>query len=807
MENPKIQYDNSSIESLQGADQVRKKPANTFGTVDVWGAFHTAIEILANTFDEVRAISKSYKHDKYSKEYAYKYITVDYTKDRELTVQDFGRGVPMAYNPNPREMKYNWHMVFNLLYAGGKYKDELDSDGNATDSAYAESLGTNGLGATATQYASEYMIAESRRDGKLFRVEFRKGKPLTHYIYKGQLVKFVLDMEFKELYHVGAEIQAVTEEGTPVTVVLEDFDPFDKSLGYKLDFDTAATYGLQPRVTQEMHPDLFRNTVSIAEMQNYRNNGEGLVDNIFEKLYHTVMMVEELPEEEKDKTGTKVTWKLDNEVFHDTDFTFQMFEDLLLTQAHVVSADIRFRSEVHNVDKVYEGVSTEHYFKSRIGESNIINVMEMRDIVRTGVENNKPYRAKCDVLIAMHEEGIAKDLYLHNTSLITEEVHPAFVERALARFFALLEKRTGLVIKQHEYRPYFSIMAETYMNANATSYKNQTKKGISNLVIGEMIETAIFELLEGAYARNEENIVYIVGKILTSVRERKEFEEKKANANLVKKTTGSKHKVKKITPCSGTIKDGAELIIVEGDSAEQPVVNSRDPHTQAVYTSRGKIINVMKKSLDKVLRNDIVKDLIHEIGVGVDLGDRDNTFGVYNYKKLRYKDIIIMTDADKDGFQIRVLLFLVFYVLMPDLVEKGHVHICETPLFRIVYSNGKLDYAYDSEELERIVKNAASQGLSVERTDRLKGLGGFNPGELRSTAMDKEKRRLIPLQMSTDYYAVRTLIDTMFGEDSMKKRKEIILSCIGMRNGDNDIDLNELTEVFDVEEKEIDEAV
>lgn len=802
MTNDITKYDDSSISSLQGAKQVRDKPANIFSTVDVWGAFHTANEVVANALDEIRAITKIMGHDKLDKDHRYKKLVFNYSKDKVLSLEDFGRGVPMAFNPNPREMKYNWHMVFNLLYAGGKYVDELDANGNMVASAYAESLGTNGLGATATQYASLFMDVVSKRDGKVFKVSFRQGKPLTNYIYKGQKVKFVLDMEFKELYHIGAEIEAETETGEKIMVVLEDFNPFDKSLGYKVDFDTAEKYGLRPVVTKEISPELLSKEATIADVQRYRETGEGLVDNIFDKLYHTVLEMDYAPEGQEKETGTKVTWKLDNEVFYDTNFTLQMFEDLLQTQAHVVSADIHFTSELHNVEKVYEGISTEHYFRSRIGEGNIITTMSMKDIVRTGMENNKQFRAKCDVVVAIHEEGLSRDLFLHNTSLITEEIHPLSVDNALYRFFDVIGKRTNLNIKQHEYRPYFSFMAESYMNANATSYKNQTKKGISNQIIGEMIQQAIYELLDDAYSRKEEHITAIVDKVVASVRDRKAYEQKKANANLVKKTTGTKHTVEKIAKCTATRKGGAELIIVEGDSATPPVTTSRDIVTQAVYTSKGKIINALKQPLDKVLKNDVVKDLINLIGVGVDLGDRDGSLGVYNYKKLNYEKIIIMTDADKDGAQIRVLLFLVFYVLMPDLLEKGHVYICESPLFRVVYKDGSIDYAYNEAEVKELV---AASGKTLDYTDRIKGLGGYDDGELKHTAMNKEKRRLIPLQMDTDFYAVRSLVDTMFGNDMINKRKEIILNAIGINNADAISD--EVSEVFDLDEVDTETAI
>ena len=163
-----------------------------------------------------------------------------------------------------------------------------------------------------------------------------------------------------------------------------------------------------------------------------------------------------------------------------------------------------------------------------------------------------------------------------------------------------------------------------------------------------------------------------------------------------------------------------------------------------------------------------------------------------------------MTDADKDGAQIRVLLFLVFYVLMPDLLEKGHIYICESPLFRLIYKDGSVDYAYDSAEAEKLISEAAKKGKALDYTDRIKGLGGYDDGELKLTAMSKEKRRLVPLQMDTDFYAVRSLVDTMFGNDMINKRKEIILNAIGINNSQAISD--EVSEVFDLDEVDTDKS-
>lgn len=800
-------YGDSSISSLKGADQVRKKPSNIFGSSDIWGAFHSVTEILANSFDEVRAISNVYNHDRYDTSLPYKFLRITYSKDKVISVQDKGRGVPMAFNPDPKERKFNWHMVFSLLYAGGKYTDEEDEAGQSN---YAESLGTNGLGCTATQYASEFFNVQSKRDGKLYKASFEKGIPLTNYIYNGQMVQFPLYLEFKEQYYIGAKIQAKTLDGKSVTVVLEDFNPYDRTLGYQVDFDTAERLGLQPITKKEQHP----NSISLSGVS------DNLVDNIFEKLYHTVLVAEDLPEESKSETGTLIEWKLDNEVFYNTDFTLGMFEELLETQAHVVSSRIEFENEYHNVSKVYQGISTEHLFRSRLGEDNIIDSLSTEKIER-GYEAGKRYTAKGLFQIALTNGNTQRNLYLHNTALMTEEVHVSWTNLALESFFKDIGKKYGVDIKEHEYHPYFSVMIETYANANATSYKNQTKKGITNNYIGHMIYNTLKDLLEDAYAKQKQPLMDIITIVTTVAKDRVKSAEDKKKANLVKKTLSKRHTVEKISECESTKAEECELIIVEGDSAKAPVVNSRDEKTQAIYPAQGKVPNALKRTLEKLLQNPTIKDIISEIGVGVDIGNTQ--FGVYNYSKLRYNKIIIMTDADKDGYQIRVLLLLVFYVLMPDLLRKGHIYICETPFIRLttgggveyvlpenldktleklqrdgvrvtaqneverdgekyirLITNQKLHYAYTLEERDEKVKLLASAGFAIQSQERIKGLGGFVKEELRMTAMSKENRRLIPLTLDTDNEVVQGVIDTLFGKDVRKMRKDAILGAIGV---------------------------
>lgn len=655
------EYNDSSIRSLKGEDRVRDKPSVMFGSDDVKGAFHTVKEILANCLDEVRAGYGSY-------------IRVIRHKDMSITIIDEGRGVPMDWNED--EERFNWDLVFNELYAGGKYDDE---------GSYNESLGTNGLGAASTQYTSEYFHVESMREDFIYRKSFEKGQP-------------------------------------------------------------------------------------VGELEKVPN--------------------------ETGKTGTKINWKIDNEVFHDTNFRTEMFINLLESQAHINSIVIEYVDEKNDKTHRFEGLGIVKYLEQTLGSS-VIEVLtkEGRD---SGTENNKKYKARAEIVLAITDGSKHRHMHFNNTSIMTEGVHERAFNEGVKKFFRDIGKAEGLNIENADYRDYLSVLTSTYANPNALSFANQTKDGVSNLFMYWLIHDTVVELLEEAQMMQKESISTLIENVLIVARARKKAKELEDQLRDVEKLTKDKKNTsEKFTDCASTDPAEKELYITEGDSANGSIKKARNRRFQALMPIRGKIINALKHPLPKVLSNKEVQYIINAIGAGIDIGGGLSSEDTFDIEKAKFHKIIIATDADEDGSQIQVLLFCFFYRFMPKLIEAGYLYIVESPLFEIELVGKESVVAYDLEEKDAIVAQLKKEGKKIKRIKRAKGLGQNNKELLARTTMNPETRRLVPLTMDFKQELVQDTISMLFGKDVNRERKSFIISMLEEQLGEEAKNLEELKEMVD----------
>lgn len=637
-------YNDNSIKALKGAERVRKRPGVMFGSNDIKGAFHTVIEILANSLDEARA--------GYGKR-----IVVTYHADDSISVLDEGRGVPMGWNEE--EQRYNWDLIFNELYAGGKY-DEDNED-------YEFSLGLNGLGAAATQYTSEWFNVTSWRHDNIYKKSFVKGEP------------------------------------------------------------TSEPLSVEPNTTG--------------------------------------------------KTGTLIHWKIDNEVFPDTKFTPKMFKDLLESQAHLNAVDLVFIDEHTGEEVTYHGEGIEVYLKEQLGDS-VVDML-VRKSEKTGVENGKKYKAKGEFVLAITEETKSKQLHFHNTATMRTGVHGVAFDDAVTTFFKDIAKQNGVNIIPYDYQDYLSVLTSTY--SNITSFANQTKDGVSNQFIYDLIYSNVLDMLQEAYAMQKESMMTLVNNVVTAALARKRAKEIEAQERMIAKTLNNKKvKVEKLIDCELTDPDVCELFIVEGDSAKAVCVAARDENFQAVLPVRGKPINALKAPLDKVLNNQRVQDIINAIGAGVSTED----VSMFDISKCRYSKIIITTDADVDGQQIRVLLYTIFYRLMPELLKAGRVYVALTPLYTLKTSAGEM-FAYDVNEYEQLLEKCRREGITIKSVKRSKGLGSNNADMLNKTTMNPETRRIVQLDIDIKNQLVRDISNMLFGEDPSKERKEFILKLLDEKLGED----------------------
>lgn len=653
------QYNDNSITSLKGAERVRQRPGVMFGSDDIRGAFHTLTEILGNSLDESRA--------GYGKQ-----VTVTYHIDGSISVLDTGRGVPMGWNE--KEGRYNWDLIFNELYAGGKYDDQNED--------YKFSIGLNGLGSAATQYTSAYMDVVSYRSDVISKKSFLKGEP------------------------------------------------------------TADELVVEPNTTG--------------------------------------------------KTGTYIRWLVDTDVFPDTKFTPIMFKNLLESQAHLNSINITFIDEHTGEEVTYEGKGITEYLKSKLGDS-VLDIIT-KEAEAEGHSKGKKFRAKAEVVLAITDDTKSQQLHFHNTGAMKTGVHMDAFDSAVTNFFKNISKQNNVKITPYDYNGYLSVLSSTF--SNITSFANQTKEGVSNSFIFDIVYKTVTDMLEEAVAMKKDSITTLIDNVLVAALARKKAKEIEAQERLVNKVTSTRRaKAEKFTDCNSNNPAEKELFIVEGDSAKGACKAARDSKFQALLPVKGKPINALKASIEDLLNNQEIQDIINTIGTGVDIEGAE----LFELSRSQFHKIIITTDADVDGNQIRVLLYTIFYRLMPELLRAGMVFVAETPLFEIETSRQTL-FAYTVEEKNELIDNLAN-GEVVKKISRSKGLGENDPDMLWHTTMNPETRRLVPLTIDVRDKAVRDVTNMLFGVDPGKERKGFVFSLLEEKLG-KDVALEEIVDTLNSLESE-----
>ncbi len=643
-------YDDQSIKSLKGADRVRKRPAVIFGSDDLLGCQHSFIEILANSVDEAR------------EGYGDKIIVKKFYDD-SLEVEDFGRGVPLGYNE--KEKRWNWELVFCELYAGGKY------DNNDGDSAYEFSLGLNGLGATATQYSSEYMNVKSYNSKTLSEMNFKQGDP------KGKL------------------------------------------------------------------------------------------------------KVTDLPPAGGKRHGTIIKWRPDLAVFKEVSIPREFLENTLRRQAFV-NAGIRFVLEIEDERGKFE--KSEFYYKNGVADyiAEITDGHRMTEPVIWNIETKgrdredmPDYKLKAEVTFCFAASGMTE--YYHNSSYL--EYGGAPDKAVKAAFTYAIDKYIKAQGKytRNESKISFADIADNLAviinsASTQTSYENQTKKAITNAFIAKALTDFIKTNLEIYLTENQAAANKIIGQTLINKRARESAE--RAKIDIKKKLTGSMDvtsRVEKFVPCRSKDPSVREVYIVEGDSAMSSCKLGRNADFQAIIPVRGKTLNCMKSSYEKIFASDIIVDLLKVIGCGVEVKtSKKSDLTSFNYDLLKWNKIIICTDADEDGFQIRTLLLTMFYRLLPTLIEKGKIYIAESPLFEIT-SGGETYFAYNEQEKLDILSKLGDKKYILQRS---KGLGENEPDMMWRTTMCPQTRRLIAVSPA-DAEATARMFDVLLG-DALAERKQFI---------------------------------
>ena len=640
----KQEYNNESIQVLEGADRVRKRPGVIFGSDGLEGCEHAVFEILSNSIDE-------------AKEGHGTEIIVTRFRDGRIQVEDFGRGCPVDWNE--KLGRYNWELVFCELYAGGKYDNEEGDN-------YEYALGLNGLGACATQYASRFMDVIVRRDDKRYDLHFEKGE-------------------------------------------------------------------------------------LVGEMQ--------------------------VSPTDRKKTGTTITWMPDMEVFTQIDIPTEYFTDILHRQA-VVNAGVKFvfrnQGERGFEETVYlyeHGIAD---YVAELAGDNAHTAIQFWNDERVGRdrEDKKDYKVKFSCAFCFCA-AIHLIEHYHNSSWLE---HGGAPEKAVkSAFVSTIDGwlKQNNKYNKNEAKITWADIQETLLFVSnnfstQTSYENQTKKAVNNKFIQDGMVDFLKERLQVFTLEHPQDMEEAARQILISKRSREAGE--KARLTIKSKSLAGNvdiaNRVQKFIDCRTKDVSRRELYIVEGDSALGSVKLGRNAEFQGIMPVRGKILNCLKADYARIFKSEIITDLLKVVGCGVEVRDKHNKdLSLFDINNLRWNKIVICTDADVDGYQIRTLILTMLWRLTPTLIDEGYVYIAESPLYEI-NSGGKTWFAYTEKEKADILAKLDGKKTTIQRS---KGLGENDPEMMWMTTMNPESRRLIRV-MPSDVESTIRQFDLLLG-DNMQGRK------------------------------------
>ncbi len=480
------------------------------------------------------------------------------------------------------------------------------------------------------------------------------------------------------------------------------------------------------------------------------------------------------------RTGTVVHWRPDLDVFTDIDIPKEFFEGTLRRQS-VVNAGISFVLLTEEGDGsfseqrfVYQNGIAD-YIGEVVGESALTAPVSWHlETQGRDREDRDEYKFKADISFCVANTVNMLEYY-HNSSFLE---HGGSPDRAVRLAFTYaLDKylKANNRYTKNESKITFNDVADCLVLvinsfSTMTSYENQTKKAITNVFICDALNEFLRRQLEIYFIENPKAAELFANQVLINKHSRESAE--KARVDVKKKLAGSidaANRVEKFVNCRSKDPNVAELYIVEGDSALTSCKLGRAAEYQAIIPVRGKTLNCLKSDYDKIFKSEIITDLLKVIGCGVEIHNKKKSdMSAFDLGNLRWSKIIICTDADEDGFQIRTLLLTLFYRLLPTLLKEHKVFIAESPLFEITTKDETL-FAYDEFEKAELLRKLGNKKYTLQRS---KGLGENEPDMMWKTTMNPETRRLISVSPA-DAAATEIIFDTLLG-DNLPARKKFI---------------------------------
>ena len=619
------QYNAAQIQVLEGLEAVRKRPGMYIGSTGAKGLHHLVYEVVDNSIDEALA--------------GYcKTIHVTIQKDNSVMVEDDGRGMPVDKHPKLGIPAVE--VIHTVLHAGGKFGG----------GGYKISGGLHGVGASVVNALSTHMEVEIKRNGKIYRQCYEKGK-----------------------------------------------------------------------------------TVSKLEVIG-----------------------------ESKKTGSKTTFWPDPEIFETTVFDFATLEHRLREMAFLNKGiKIIFKDEREGQKRS----ETFHY------EGGIKEFVKFQNQNKTPLHPDIIYfeisKETCEVEIAMqYTDGYSELIlgYANNINTTDGGTHIVGFKSALTRVFNDYGKKSKIlkendVLSGEDVRE--GLTAIVSVKLSEPQFEGQTKAKLGNPEIRGFVETSTNENLTAFLEENPAQAKIIVEKCIRAARAR-EAARKARDLTRRKGALESFSLPGKLADCSEKDPALSEIFLVEGDSAGGSAKDGRDRKRQAILPLRGKILNVEKARLDRILSSEEIKNMITAFGCGI--GED------FNLEKLRYHKIIIMTDADVDGAHIRTLLLTFFYRYMKPLIEEGYVYAAQPPLYQV--KKGKeVYYTYSEEEQTKLMTDIADKPGKPD-IQRYKGLGEMDAEQLWETTMDFNHRTLVQITLE-DSAAADEIFTTLMG-DKVPPRKKFI---------------------------------
>jgi DNA gyrase subunit B len=618
-------YDESQIQVLEGLDAVRRRPGMYIGSTGVQGLHHLVFEVVDNSIDEAMA-----GHCQN--------ISVSIGEDNQVTVTDDGRGIPVGEHPQMKIPAVE--VVLTILHSGGKFGGE----------GYKVSGGLHGVGVSVVNALSEWLEAEVKRDGQVYKMRFARGKPVT-----------------------------------PLQV-----------LGTAQD------------------------------------------------------------------TGTKITFLPDKEIFETLDYQYDILAQRLREMAFlnkgvsISLTDRRQGREQRETFKFEGGIRSFVEYLSKNKET-----LHKKPIF---LEQDK--QDCCRMEIAMqYNDGYNEVLSSYANNIRTKEggTHEFGFKAALTRLLNDYARKQNLLkdsesnLSGDDVRE--GLVAVISVRLLEPQFEGQTKTKLGNSEMRGYVESFVYEELGAFFEQNPSIAKKIIDKALSAARAREAARKarelaRRKSALEVTALPG------KLADCVSRDPALCELYLVEGDSAGGSAKQGRERHFQAILPLKGKILNVEKARLDKILGNDEIRMMITAIGTGI--GED------FSIERARYQKIIIMTDADVDGSHIRTLLLTFFYRYMQQLVGAGFVYIAQPPLY-LLKKQQKQHYLYSDAQLEKKLQEIGREGVTIQR---YKGLGEMNPEQLWATTMDPKSRTI--LQVTMEDAVLADEIFTVLMGDQVEPRRDFI---------------------------------